>query len=324
MDDFSDIQLKPLTKGLGFKTKLKSVEGSQDIKPKLEKAKSLKPEFTSQVLAEMMNSLPPHMDFTEESGDRKIEEKVLGFSNKNKANVLPPLLKKNTVQEVTDNRQKISLFEADSVLQPLPLKSKTRTTRNLNSQIKSVPSIPRANSKHKKSIDESLAKAFPQRELNLKVKTNHKPNLNTLKSEEIKPWVHISSSALGSFFDLVSVLALTIIFYVSMLMVAGNGLNTYGFSSLEQWKRLSLLFSGLFILYYLASRSLFDQTLGDWVFNVKLGNKKQRLSVWYPVQVLARAIVHLASGFLVSIISFIFNIDITSYLTGLKLFKKAD
>lgn len=83
---------------------------------------------------------------------------------------------------------------------------------------------------------------------------------------------------------------------------------------------LALLFVAGGLLYVLAARSFVGATLGEWSYEIRVGDHKARTRWFYPVLVMWRGLLVTATGFvLFPIISAIAGTDVLKYLTGLEL-----
>lgn len=84
------------------------------------------------------------------------------------------------------------------------------------------------------------------------------------------------------------------------------------------------LFGACFVLstwlYLIVSRILFGYSLGEWSCDLRLGQPTERVKRDYPVKVILRASLVLASGLVViPTLSLITGRDIAGGLTGLKI-----
>ena len=83
---------------------------------------------------------------------------------------------------------------------------------------------------------------------------------------------------------------------------------------------LALLFIAGGLLYVLAARSFVGATLGEWSYEIRVGDHRARTRWFYPVLVMWRGLLITATGFVVfPIISMIAGTDVLKYLTGLEL-----
>jgi uncharacterized RDD family membrane protein YckC len=83
------------------------------------------------------------------------------------------------------------------------------------------------------------------------------------------------------------------------------------------------LFAGVSFIYLLVNRLFMGQTPGEWAFDQRIGKPMELNSTVYAVQVLARSVLVIATGFIVlPLISAIFGRDIAGEITGARLYKK--
>lgn len=83
---------------------------------------------------------------------------------------------------------------------------------------------------------------------------------------------------------------------------------------------LAMFFIGMALLYVLAARTWVGATLGEWSYEVRVGNAQARKRWFYPIQILWRGALVAATGFvLMPLISLIAGRDVLKYLTGLEL-----
>ena len=88
--------------------------------------------------------------------------------------------------------------------------------------------------------------------------------------------------------------------------------------------QLGLLYVVVLQMYILLSRSaLFGQTLGEWTYEIQLGDEVQRAKAIYPVQVVFRGLVFALTGFIIlPLLSMLFSQDVVAKISGLELVKK--
>ena len=83
---------------------------------------------------------------------------------------------------------------------------------------------------------------------------------------------------------------------------------------------LALLFVAGGLLYVLAARSFVGATLGEWSYEIRVGDSRARSRWFYPVLVMWRGVLVAATGFvLFPLVSLIAGTDVLKYLTGLQL-----
>lgn len=88
----------------------------------------------------------------------------------------------------------------------------------------------------------------------------------------------------------------------------------------ETISALALLFVAGGLLYVLAARSFLGATLGEWSYEIRVGDRDARKRWFYPIQVVWRGMLVAATGFIIfPIVSAIAGKDVLKYLTGLGL-----
>jgi hypothetical protein len=88
----------------------------------------------------------------------------------------------------------------------------------------------------------------------------------------------------------------------------------------ETISALALLFITGGLLYVLAARSFVGATLGEWSYEIRVGEQAMRSRWFYPLLVVWRGVLVTATGFiLLPIVSLIAGRDVLKYVTGLGL-----
>ena len=88
--------------------------------------------------------------------------------------------------------------------------------------------------------------------------------------------------------------------------------------------QLGVLYLMVLQMYMLVSRStLFGQSLGEWTYEIQLGDEQQRAKIFYPLQVVLRGFIFAITGFItLPLLSLIFSRDLAAMITTLELRKK--
>lgn len=85
--------------------------------------------------------------------------------------------------------------------------------------------------------------------------------------------------------------------------------------------KILLVFAAYFLSYRLLTRVFFGKTLGEWSSRHQLGLVMQQHSMAYPMRVLVREVVCLATGiFLFPVLSSVFRRDMGYYCSGLQTY----
>ncbi|MEM7647336.1 MAG: hypothetical protein AAF203_10535, partial [Pseudomonadota bacterium] len=177
---------------------------------------------------------------------------------------------------------------------------------------------PKAPTDFDVTLDNSLSKAFPREEVN-------KRFFHQLVTP-IPQFKEASSSFASAIIDSLVVFGLASLFVVSLVWITQVDIVmmlTNSQLSGRTLVELGLLYAGVNLFYFMLARGLFGSTLGDWAFDVQLGSEEERHHIMYPLQVIFRTFVIMATGlFIVPLVSFAFGKDIAFYFSGLKLYTR--
>ena len=142
----------------------------------------------------------------------------------------------------------------------------------------------------------------------------------------VKPLSPVAVSIPALILDALVVLAFSLIFLVSLIVVTNIKLPAVIESTRGEFAtQLSLfvLYLAVFEIYAIVSRSFFNATVGEWTFDLQLGSEAQVRKPHYPVLVLWRSIMNLMTGLiLLPFFSLVFNRDLAARLSGLQLYRK--
>ena len=124
-------------------------------------------------------------------------------------------------------------------------------------------------------------------------------------------------------FDAVVVSGLTCLFSVGLMLGAEVDVIKVLLTAQYDWAArigFAVLLFSIIELYVVMTRSLFGATIGEWAFDMQVGNKKIQSSAWYPLLVTWRSLVVAITGFvLLPLISLAIQKDVTGKITGLTL-----
>ncbi len=142
------------------------------------------------------------------------------------------------------------------------------------------------------------------------------------KSKLIPATMSLESALL----DLVIVMALSLIFMVVLLMITKVDLEIV-FRNLTTdimtQVSLGVLFLAVMQMYVVISRSFFGRTLGEWTFDLQIGQDEEQKKETYPLKVAARSLLVTVTGIvLLPLISAIIGRDIAGQITGVKLYQQ--
>lgn len=286
--EIDDFEFKPLTKGLGFHKK--TIDLEQEMQ-KSQSAKSLTIEKT----------IPKNSPYTlsEVRSEQAVEsaQKIM-----NKFPVFDPLEPEAPKATLTP-----PLPRTDGFQQPI-FKSPRFHDNNLSIE----PTVPAAITPIAPAISAQID--FTENKSN-KISSEPLPLALT----------EVSFSVAAFVFDLFLVVGLTFLFTGTVLAITGADLSlVLANAKVDLATRLSLalLLLSVIQLYVVLARSFFGRTVGEWTFDMQLGNSHQQKASWYPIVVAWRAFVVTITGFItLPILSLIARRDLTYYLTGLKLYR---
>lgn len=312
MDPIEEFEFKPLTKGLGFHKK------TSELKKQVLDA-------VGQNLKSNATDLPvqaPKSTFEEIDLDSPV------VNPKSQKEAYADLLK--ALEKPIPSEAAKKEFSLD-VSSPLPRKEdgqkfKINATPSMNLPDLKMPLMPPMT--EMPDILEKAPKAqptFEDKKAALKQKATTRGASNSPKLKSLKPEsVSVPASILDSLF----VLALSLIFLVSLLLVTGvNVSSVLANSQTDVTTQLSLLvlFVAVMQMYVIVSRSFFGRTLGEWTFDLQMGSDEQHESSIYPLKVLWRSVVTVATGLIVlPLLSLILQRDLAASLTGIQLYKQQD
>ncbi|MCB0367350.1 MAG: hypothetical protein H6624_11015 [Bdellovibrionaceae bacterium] len=140
------------------------------------------------------------------------------------------------------------------------------------------------------------------------------------------PLVPSSISLPSIVLDFVVVVALSLVFLVSLLSVTKVEILSVAFnaqSDVATQLSLFILFVAIMQMYVVVSRSFFGRTLGEWTFDHQMGDDQQHKSGLYPLLVAWRSLVIVLTGVVtLPILSLIFRKDLTAKISGLQLYQR--
>ncbi len=297
MDLFDDFEMKPITDGLGFHNRKNS---ENDIVEEIRKEVPQKP--VNKKMGE----------------DQEIEELMSALDRV--SNSLDGTMSEASIQE---EQSKVGVEEDIEIVEALPRKAMNiEQHQPIAPLINELPPI----------IEDTPSKITPVAPKQIKkprVSSVAKPRVGVRRGAADSPVSDLVPAvfSFGSvFLDIIMVLALSLMFLISLLLVTGvklsmvfNGVQTDLMTQLS----MLLLYTAVLQLYVIVSRSFFGRTLGEWTFEFQMGDNHQIRSAVYPVLVLWRSTVIVITGIVtLPFLSIIFRKDLASYLTGLQFYKK--
>ncbi len=314
MELFEDLEFKPITEGLGFhrnapgnipvgaspapqnpvpsKTQISNFKAATATFPEMPKAKT----STTPMRPAFVPSLKPEYNFLDEDSlnetKKFAQELTQPKSNPDRTKVYEPIGRKDYTS---------------------PMLAKSSEAAKQPSFRIPVPGAPASLSALRGQSSSAVAS---------KVSTASTLNLGQARD------MTLTSSLPSSILDGVFATGVSLILLVGVLLMTKADL--VGLLSNSQTDRfvqfqIGLLFMMVLQMYMLVSRTLFEQTIGEWTYETQLGTDAQKVKALYPVQVVARGILFAITGFvLIPILSELFGKDLAAHLTGLALHKKTN
>jgi len=318
MDFFEEFEFKPLSDGLGFHKKAESIKQeiqssrlSEDkvsrVIPNTPPASMLRqatppaqptserelneidfdnPRQASQSMRDLLSSLPAGFDFVDESFEPQPQAQA--------------------------NRQARPSAEA----MELP-KKHIPEARQLLKQVE----VPSPNFKN--TLGTRAWPVAPTTESTSRERTAATATLKT--PSEVLTLKPAASSFSAAMFDAIAVFAISSICLSIVLFITKVdllALLSHGKTDLSTLGHLAMLWFFVLNLYMLTSRTFFGSTAGEWLFDLQLGNPSDQRKATYPLRVLWRMALSVATGFiLLPVLSKIFRRDLAATLGGPQLYQ---
>jgi uncharacterized RDD family membrane protein YckC len=302
MEQNDDFEMKPLTPGLGFH--------KRQIQLKEELAK------TGVVQQNLRRSIPdaPHSDMLGDPNVRSSKQIIAELHD-----ALKPLpVKKESIADRVAARLAGQLTNQSNVQfsEVLPREigdiSPNHPSYIPNRKNPSTPEISPFDKINFQIPDKSLSE-------NLGARRGGHDNL-------VSPLSPIAVSFTAGILDAALVLAMSLIFLVSLIMVTGVDLLSVLQSSQNEFATqvsMAILYIAVLEMYVVVARSFFGMTVGEWTFDLQMGQNDQIAQASYPAKVLFRSMLVLITGvFVLPVLSLIFSKDLAGSLVGIKLYKR--
>ena len=284
IDPFDEFEFKPLTEGLGFHKK------AVTLKDGLKK---------TGVLQDALQSLPTSApkSFT---GDAPIAP-----------------LKKHTFEDVLSALEK-------------PQKSRV-------SELQFTEPLPRDRGPQKAmeiEVPKPVQSPFPQpTAYKSQIKKTPSPaelaNVGTRRGAADSPQRKLQAATLSlesALLDFIIVLGLSLVFMMALLVVTKVDLNIVMKNlNTDYMTQISLgvMFLAVMQMYVVISRSFFGRTLGEWTFDLQIGEDDEQKMESYPLKVALRSLLVTVTGLIpLPLISAVLGRDIAGQVTGVKLYRQ--
>lgn len=133
-------------------------------------------------------------------------------------------------------------------------------------------------------------------------------------------------SVASAILDLMIVSALSLVFLVALLTVTKVDLNAVIATTQRDFMTqisLGVLFLAVMQMYVIISRSFFGATLGEWTFDLQVGQDSEQQMESYPFKVIFRSLLNIVTGLvLLPLVSSVIGRDIAGQLSGVKLYRQ--
>lgn len=303
MDPFDEFEFKPLTEGLGFHKKQKSLRESIKDSQLDQGAKPMVP-----------TSIPLNVD----------EESSMSSSQKAK------------------EQRNLTFEEIVTSLENSPLEATPNFSENKNSAVEFSSPLPREKKPDFKlmdvEIEPSTRSPFPTQDTYKRPqkseikKTPSKGDLASVgtrrgAADSPQGKLAVSPGSLSAaILDSVVVVALGLIFTTALLTVTGVQLQTLVNSvnnDLMTQVGVGVLLVAVMQIYFIISRAFFGRTLGEWTFDLQLGRDDEHRNENYPLRVILRSVLVTLTGVIaLPLLSFLFRKDLAGMITGLNLYSQ--
>lgn len=304
MDPFDEFEFKPLTDGLGFHKK--AVNLKEGLK-------------TSGVLQDELQAVPVTIPKSAlEESPASTSAKATGTG------------KKHTFEDVLSALEKTPLQRsATSDLQftePLPREKQPATGstgKKKAMEIEPVQSpFPKPEAYKNPTANSATAvKKVPTQTEQASVGTRR--GAADSPQRKLDPAIISFPAAL---LDLIIVTALALVFLVALLTVTKVDLNTVLRNiSADLMTQISLgvLFISVMQMYVVIARAFFGRTLGEWTFDLQVGEDEEQTLESYPLRVVGRSMLTTLTGLiLLPLISMIVGRDIAGQISGARLYRQ--
>lgn len=143
---------------------------------------------------------------------------------------------------------------------------------------------------------------------------------------KVRDLTPVSFSIVSTILDSIIVLALSMIFMISLIFATEVNLNAVIASAARETSALAsliVLYLAVWQMYAVVSRSFFGATIGEWTFDLQLGETEQLNTTFYPAKVLVRSLATIFTGFVIlPFLSLVSRRDISAKISGLQLYRK--
>jgi uncharacterized RDD family membrane protein YckC len=122
------------------------------------------------------------------------------------------------------------------------------------------------------------------------------------------------------------VMGLSLVFMMALLMITKVDLNIVMKNLNTDYMTqasLGVMFIAVMQMYVVISRSFFGRTLGEWTFDLQVGEDSEQKQETYPLKIALRSLLITFTGlFCLPLISALLGRDIPGQVTGVKLYRQ--
>lgn len=341
-ESYDDFQIKPLTKGLGFHKKaiqlgeMVSQTGlSQDQLqkpiPSAPPEAFFDPEKSSQKghvrpqkARESLDRLITQLDLGNERMAQAAQVAQLGRVGQENEVSISSTLPRYSGQDIFSVRSETMESEMRSTMDPVsdPL-SRSGPGHGPGRSIPGSDQGPSSRRMPNRPVVTGTLPISPGQMAREQIQTGSRRSAHDSKGGSLRPAsISISSTIL----DFVVVVALSLVFLVSLLSVTKIEILSIAFNLQSDGATqlsLGILFIAIMQMYVVVSRSFFGRTLGEWTFDFQMGDDQQQRSGFYPLLVAWRSFLIVLTGLIIlPLLSLVFRRDLTARLCGLQLYRR--
>ncbi len=243
----------------------------------------------------------------------------LGFHKKKEASASTISVKSNLTPKttVTQSMMTSSKSTENLIVPPLPKKAypgeKSKTIQQ--------PLFPQTNKTN--PVDDILKTLHKNKNMSFESTSKEKNKISNTKTDTYKlsPWVFSTSILDGMLVTALTLLAMILVLVITKVDLIR--VLTTASSDPSVYIATMLLFGTMSFVYLFGLRLIMGATPGEWAYDLRIGNPQKQNTVDYALQVFARALLVVLTGFvLFPLLSLIFRKDLLGHITGAALYKK--
>lgn len=285
-----------------------------------------------------MKPITTGLGFQKKQGSLKASMKQVDLVNSNMKRDIPTARPEGLLEVPRARSSEQILGEIKDALKPFA-DSKSATTAN--SGVKMTGTLPR-NNQASTSFDQGIYQeprtevpssktptSDPLANINFRIPQKEIENKATQRGASdalIREWKPVPFSITAAFLDAVIVMSLSLIFLVGLISATNVDVLSVMLSArtdIPAQLSLVVLYLAMSQMYLIVSRSFAGSSIGEWTFDIQVGQTEQIPRATYPLKVLLRSFFTLITGILVlPLLSVIFRKDLAGFLSGARLYKR--